>query len=87
MKNSTKNKMHKYALTLPPCSARAQCLRIAGLILDNNETISERIQRDHTSIAHAKRASRLVVDAGAAIETGAGTWFYGDIVFEDGSII
>lgn len=85
MKKSTANKLIAYAATLKPGSARAQCYNIAGLALLPDETIAQRIYRDHHSYFHALRAMSLCVDAGCAEEIDKKNGCYGTFIFEDGS--
>jgi hypothetical protein len=78
--------MCKFALTLKPGSARAQCYTIANYKLDHGETIAERIMRDHYSLGHALRAARLMFDAGCATEIpNKKPHLFGTFIFLDGS--
>ena len=83
----TRDAMFKYAQQLKPSCDRAQCYTIANYDLGDNETISERLQKDHRSIDGALRAARLMVNAGCAQEINAKPIFYGQFIFEDQSIL
>ena len=85
MPAKTREAMIKYAHTFKPCSARAQCLAIANYTLDYDETIAERVYRDHSDSSSHLRAAKLLVDAGCAVEENGTESFYGKFVFEDGS--
>ena len=77
--------MIKHAQTLPASTERAQCYNIAGLNLNPNETIAERIARDHCDTSSHLRAASLMVDAGCATEVVKKEGCYGTFTFEDGS--
>ena len=77
-----KNGMEKHALTLDPSSARAQCYTIASYEFDGDETIAERLLRDHANLGHALRAARLICDAGLPNKKPN---FFGTYIFGDGS--
>ena len=68
MSAKTRESMVKYAHTFSPSSARARCLAIANLTRDYDETIAERIYRDHSDSSSHLRDARLLVDAGCAVE-------------------
>ena len=85
MLNKTATALNEYALTLPPCSARAQCYTISGYKLVDGETIAHRIARDHCSTGDAMRAMMLVVEAGVATHESENPSCYGVFTFEDGS--
>ena len=85
MPAKTRNLMIKYAHTFKPSSARAQCLAIANYTLNYDETIAERVYRDHSDSSSHLRAAKLLVDAGCAVEENGTESFYGKFVFEDGS--
>lgn len=84
MPTKTRKAMENYALTIPPCSARAQCYTIANYEL-NDETIAQRIQRDHSDSDSHLRAASLMVEAGCATEKQGKKHCYGVFTFEDGS--
>lgn len=77
--------MIEFAQTLDPSCDKAQCYTIANYLL-TNETIAERLHRDHASSDGHLRAARLMVYAGCADEK---PWqkdcHFGVFVFEDGS--
>jgi len=77
--------MNKFAQTLPPSTARAQCHTIANYHLDRNETIAARIERDHRDSSSHLRVASLVVEAGAATESKGSRGCYGTFTFQDGS--
>jgi len=81
----TRKKMFEYFQKLPACSAKAQCLNIANMYLDDDETISDRILRDHNTVAGALRAMQLMEDAGAATHESANPNCFGTFTFEDRS--
>ncbi len=82
----TRKAVERYALTLPPGCARAQCFTISGYILAvDGETIAERIKRDHCNVDGHLRAATLLVDAGVAVESDGKNGCYGTFTFEDGS--
>ena len=84
--NDLKNGMEKHALTLEPSSDRAQCYTISSYGFDGDETIAQRLLRDHFSKDHALRAARLICDAGLAREIpNKNPNFFGTYVFDDGS--
>lgn len=87
MLQDTKDKMLKYAETLPPSTARAQCIRIANLSIDGN--LAQTIKNDHSSFDGALRAAELMVWAGAAeyIANPEKPNIYGTFTFEDGSTL
>lgn len=85
MLKDTKNKMIKYWIGLPACSARAQCLNIANLPLVKGQTIAECIESDHHTIDGALRAMALMEQAGAATQGQGKKHCYGVFTFEDGS--
>lgn len=89
MSNETQKKMHDYAQTLPPSSARAQCYTIANYLLNDEETIAQRLDRDHRSSTGALRAAKLMVYAGCAEEVltkhQEERSLFGKFIFEDES--
>lgn len=85
MPTKTRKAMQKHALTLNPSPARAQCYAIANYQLDGDETIAQRIQRDHTDSSSHLRAASMMVDAGCASEKQGKKHCYGTFNFEDGS--
>lgn len=84
MPAKTKRAMQEYAQTLPASSARAQCYTLANYTLWD-ETIAQRISRDHASLSDAKRAMSLMAKAGCATEKNESDTHYGVFTFEDGS--
>jgi hypothetical protein len=84
MPTKTKNTMSSYADRLPLSPARAQCYTIANYDLID-ETIAERLLRDHRTRDGALRAAALMRDAGCAEESDARKHCYGTFTFEDGS--
>lgn len=81
----TRKALRSYSLTLIPSSARAQCINIEQYSLEDGESISERIIRDHMSPSDAMRSMGLLVQSGCAKEIGAKNGLYGKFIFEDGS--
>ncbi|WP_196161776.1 hypothetical protein [Reinekea sp. G2M2-21] len=81
----TKNKMNEYSNVLPPSADRAQCINIANYKLLGNESIADRLVRDHKSTNHALRAALLMVAAGCANHIDRVKGRIGKIIFEDGS--
>ena len=85
LSSQTIKKLHEYAQTLEPGSKRAQCYAIASYELLNDETVADRLLRDHANSSHAKRQALILVDVGCANEINRVEGFFGTIVFEDGS--
>ena len=80
--------MCKYAITLTPGSARAQCYNIAHYKLDGEETIADRLLRDHCSRHDALRAAKLMAEAGCATESPCKRpYIFGVFTFLDDSTL
>lgn len=64
---------------------KAQLINTLTFKLNGNESIADRLLRDHVSIGHAKRHAALLLQAGCANEINRRKGLYGTFVFEDGS--
>ena len=82
---NTRKKLQDYLVDMRPSSNRAQIINIINIRLDDDETIAERIIRDHITIGGALRAMMLMSDAGAATHKSKNPDCYGTFTFEDGS--
>jgi hypothetical protein len=80
---NTKEKMITYAQTLPASTERAQAYNIANLTA--GESIAQSILDDHATLDGARRAARLMVEAGCATEKKENPKYFGTFTFEDGS--
>lgn len=83
----TNSCLQSYIEQLDPSTIKAQCLNISGYKLFGNESIADRFLRDHVNKYHALRSARHAVNAGCANEINRIKNNFGDIVFEDGSIL
>lgn len=81
----TRSALKSYLDDVPAGPTRAQLINILNLELDDNETIAERIARDHSTIDAALRAMHLVHQAGAATHKTSHPGVFGVFTFEDGS--
>lgn len=81
----TRECLHKAIIECPASSEKAQLINTLGFKLYGNESIADRILRDHVSIGHAKRHAQLLVNAGCANSINNRIGYYGKILFEDGS--
>jgi hypothetical protein len=68
-----------------PSVEKAQLINTLTFKLYGNESIADRIVRDHASIEGAKRHAQLLVNAGCANSINNRIGYYGKIIFEDGS--
>ena len=80
-----KHAMLAYQHDLPPSAIKAQCYRIAGYRIGPGSTIASTLDNDHSSADGAKRAAKLMVEAGCAIEYNKRRNFFGTFLFKDGS--
>jgi hypothetical protein len=80
---NTKQKLISYAQTLPASTERAQAYNIANLTA--GESIAQAILDDHETLDGARRAARLLVDAGCATEKKENPKYFGIFTFEDGT--
>jgi hypothetical protein len=78
--------MSKYAFSLKPGVSRAQCYNISNYKLNPDETIADRVSRDHRTLSSSLRAAQLMVEAGCATEIpNEKPYVFGTFVFLDGS--
>ena len=80
-----KHAMLKYMHDMPASTLRTQSYRIAGYEIDPNSTIASTLDNDHSSDDGSRRAARLMVEAGCAIEYNRRRNSFGTFLFKDGS--
>lgn len=80
--------MSEYAFKLAFGTERAQCYAISHYKLCDDESIADRLLRDHSSRLGALRAAQMMVEAGCAEEAeNENPNLFGTFTFLDGSII
>lgn len=84
MPAKTKRAIEEYAQTLPASSDRAQCYTLANYTLCD-ETIAQRIIRDHSSFSDIIRAMSLMAKAKCATKETRNSDRCGLFIFEDDS--